>query len=158
MRFRQVVVQKRGLGEFVLTAILVLFMSLPATSYAGDIEVLISGERLKQDLDVANKSIRPLGQLKKAGFTIQNVSKNLYHLEYQAVWFDEYTQTVSTSIWQRFTLPPNMGKGIVSLGKTPDSKKVVFQVRLPDDEVIKGKYFKQGQLGSGADKVREPNN
>ena len=156
MKIEGIEVQVRRRYKAALAAELLLTISTEV--YAGDIEVLISGTRLKQDLSIANKSIRPIGQLKKAGFTIQNRSRNLYHLEYQAVWFDDYTQMVSTSIWQRFALPPNMGKGVVSLGKTPDSKSVVFQVRLPDDEVINGKYFKQGELGYSAPNVKETDN
>lgn len=118
---------------------LLVLVSFPITSIAGsmnDVEVLLSGPDLKADLDISNKVIRPIGQLKKAGFTIQNLSENTYHLEYQVVWFDRFTQTVSTGVWYRFTLPPNMGKGITSLGKSPDSEKAVFQVRLPNDFTI----------------------
>jgi len=130
--------------------IIVQFAGINALAAPSDVEVLISGDRLKQDLDVANKVMRPIGRLKKAGFTVQNRSKNLYHLEYQAVWFDQYMQTVATGTWQRFSLPPNMGKGVVSIGKTPEASVAVFQIRLPYDETIGGESYKKGDLSEGA--------
>lgn len=138
MKLRKIVLNNRRFAKIAVAVILVLFISLPIAGYAGDVEVLLSGDRLKQDLDIAHKVMRPIGRLSKAGFTIQNRSNNLYNLEYQAVWFDQYMQTVSTGTWQRFTLPPNMGKGVVSIGKSQEASIAVFQIRLPHDGVING--------------------
>ena len=124
--------------------VFILCGNMPAfTDDTGNLEVLVSGSRLKEILDVSNRRIISLGALKKGGVTIQNMSKNLIHLEYKAEWFDDFAMPTSNGVWQRFTLHPNLGKGIVSVSKTVQGKHLVVKIRLPDDSEIKGKYFKQ---------------
>ena len=116
--------------------------SVGSSHQSETIEVVLSGDRLSKDLAISNQSVNVVGTLKRAGFTLSNRSRNLYHLEYKIDWMDQYGRQVSNGIWQRFQLLPNMRRDITSVSKTQDAEKLLATIRLPDDETLKGKHLK----------------
>ena len=88
-------------------------------------------------IKLLNPVFREMGKMTEAQVRVQNLSEDRYTLEYKFDWED--AQGFSTSgagIWQRFTLVGGQTESFSSVGKTPDSKIIVFTVRLPDDVFI----------------------
>lgn len=88
-------------------------------------------------IKLLDPKFRDVGKMTQAQVRVQNLSDDRYTLEYKFIWEDSQGFSVSgNGVWQRFTLTAGQTQSFTSIGKTPDSKRIVFTVRLPDDTFI----------------------
>lgn len=94
---------------------------------------LILGSRdLLGKVVIIDPKFRKTGSLTEASVSVQNLSKKTYHLEYRFEWEDDDGFGVDgMSVWQRFSLTPNLVKKIRATGPSPQATRITFTVRYP---------------------------
>ena len=100
-------------------------------------KLVIGSKKLVGKVGLIQPRLRQIGTLTQAAVTVQNFSDNRYSLEYKVDWetIDGFP-IQNNPVWHRFTLTPHQEQTFTSTGKTPDSKKIIFKIRFPDDAFI----------------------
>lgn len=100
-------------------------------------KLVIGSEKLLGMVGLIQPRFRRVGILTQAAVTVQNFSENRYSLEYKVDWETQDGFPIQNNpVWHRFTLTPHQAQTFSSMGKTPDSERIVFTIRFPDDAFI----------------------
>ena len=94
--------------------------------------VVYGNEEFKDKLYVLRKVFDESGTLARVSLTLQNVSNDIFVVEYQFRWLEQSGMPImQTPAWSRMTLAPNAVKPLINIAKVPEAKIVEFTVRLP---------------------------
>lgn len=101
------------------------------------ISIVYGSEAEYHVVKIMDKQMDLSGNLPRVVVRLKNTVPNKVPFEYQCSWEDEFgAPLITSSAWQRVTLPQNGEKVIVDMGKSVKAKKVTIHLRFPKDVQI----------------------
>lgn len=101
------------------------------------ITIVYASEHVASCVEITDKNMDISRKLPRSIIRVKNRASANLPIEYQFVWLDSYgAPLLSSSAWQRTTLPQNGEKSFVDMGKSLSAKTVTFYVRFPTDVEI----------------------
>lgn len=101
------------------------------------IAIVYGSEAEYHVVKIMDKQMDLTGNLPRVVVRLKNTVSSKVPFEYQCIWEDEFgAPLITSSAWQRVTLPQNGEKVIVDMGKSVKAKKVTMHVRFPVDVPI----------------------
>lgn len=95
-------------------------------------KLVIGSTKLINKVVIVSPKFRRVGALTEASVAVQNMTSNTYNLECRFEWEDDEGFTVEgLSVWQPFTLTPNLVKKFSATGPNPSATRIIFTVRFP---------------------------
>lgn len=101
------------------------------------ITIIYGSEVEYNAVKVMDRQLDATGNLPRVIVRLKNVIPNKVPFEYQCSWEDEFgAPLITSSAWQRITLPQNGEKVVVDMGKSIKAKKVTVHFRFAQDVQI----------------------
>jgi len=98
------------------------------------VRLILGSDDLYGKISLIKARVAPRGNFIKGQASVQNLTDDIYALEYKFDWYDDEGFIVGKGgVWQRILLGPRDIKSLKSIGKTKNASRLQLTVRVPVD-------------------------